>query len=69
MEAEDGSLGIVIEVKYARDEDLDEGVELALKQIEKQRYDEKLRDDGIEKILKYGIACYRKQCKVAIGEG
>ena len=68
VEAEDGSLGIVIEVKYARDEDLDEGVELALKQIEKQRYDEKLRDDGIEKILKYGIACYRKQCKVAIGE-
>ncbi len=67
VEAEDGSIGIVIEVKYAQDGNLDRGVELALQQIETRRYDEKLRDDGIEKLLKYGIACYKKRCRVALG--
>lgn len=68
VEAEDRSLGIVIEVKYVQDGDLAEGVKLALEQIEKRRYDEKLRDDGIEKVLKYGIACYKKRCEAALGK-
>ena len=68
IETEDDDVGIVIEVKYARDGDLDQGVELALRQIEERRYDEKLRDDGVEKVLKYGIACYKKRCRVALRE-
>ena len=68
VETEDGSLGIIIEVKYAQNGDLDQGVELALEQIGKRRYDEKLRDDGIGKVLKYGIACYKKRCKAVLGE-
>lgn len=71
METDDRSLGIAIEVKYARGgryEDLDEGVELALRQIETHHYDEKLREEGIKKVLKYGIACYKKRCRVALGE-
>ena len=68
IETEDDDLGIVIEVKYARDGDLDKGAELALRQIEERRYDEKLRDDGVEKVLKYGIACYKKRCRVTLGE-
>ncbi len=71
VETDDRSLGIAIEVKYARgarDEDLDEGVKLALKQIETHHYDEKLREDGVKKVLKYGIACYKKWCRVAVGD-
>ncbi len=67
IETEDDELGIVIEVKYARDGDLDKGAELALCQIEERHYEEKLLDDGIEKVLKYGIACYKKRCRVALG--
>lgn len=65
-ETEDGSLGIVVEVKYARDGDLDQGVRLALEQIEKRRYDERLRENGLGKILKYAIACYKKKCSVLL---
>ena len=68
VETEDDDLGIVIEVKYARDGDLEKGVELALRQIEERHYDEKLLDDGIRKVLKYGIACYKKRCRVALKE-
>ncbi len=67
IETEDDDVGIVIEVKYVRDGDLDKGAELALSQIEERHYEEKLLNDGIEKVLKYGIACYRKRCKVVLG--
>ncbi len=59
-------MGIVVEVKYARDGDLDQGVRLALEQIEKRRYDERLRENGLGKILKYAIACYKKKCSVLL---
>ena len=68
IETEDDDVGIVIEVKYARNGNLDEGAEQALRQIEQRHYDEKLRDDGIEKVLKYGIACYRKRCRIAMAD-
>ncbi len=68
VEAEDGSLGIVIEVKYAEDGNLESEVREALAQIETRRYDEAFLDDGIENILKYGIACYKKRCQVALGD-
>ncbi len=58
--------GIIIEVKYADNGDLEEACRKALTQIEKQHYDEKLQDDGIDHILKYGIACYKKRCKVML---
>ncbi len=32
-------------------------------------YEEELKSEGIDRILKYGIACYKKRCKVQlIGE-
>ena len=40
----------------------------ALRQIEKKRYDEQLREEGMEKILKYGIACYKKRCRIAVSQ-
>ncbi len=69
IEPKEGSPGIIIEVKYAHDGDLEKGAELALEQIEKRRYDEKLRENGVEKVLKYGIACYKKRCRVVLKEG
>ncbi len=69
VEAEDGSLGIVIEVKYAEDGDLESAAQAALDQIETRRYDEVFADEGIENVMKYGIACYKKRCRVALGVG
>lgn len=65
IETED-DIGIIIEVKYAHDGNLDAGCEEALKQIEDTRYEDELREEGMQKILKYGIACYMKRCKVAV---
>lgn len=61
---EDEDVGIVIEVKYADDGNLQGECEKALQQIVDIRYTEALEQEGIHTIIKYGIACYRKKCKV-----
>lgn len=67
-EPDTGNMGIIIEVKYAHDGNLDAACEQALKQIAHTRYEEELEDDGVENILKYGIACYKKRCRVMLEE-
>ena len=64
VECEEKGIGIVIEVKYPDGRDLEEECKIALKQIERMGYETKLKQDGMEKILRYGIACNRKKCKV-----
>ena len=64
IETENSETAILIEVKYAGDGNLDVACERALKQVEERKYDEELRENGVDKILKYGIACYMKRCKV-----
>ena len=59
--------GIVIELKYAEDGNMDVACEKALQQIEDRDYAAKLKDDGMRNISKYGIACYKKNCKVMLG--
>ena len=61
---EDEDVGIVIEVKYADDGNLQGECEKALQQIIDIRYTEALEQEGIHTIIKYRIACYRKKCKV-----
>ena len=68
VETENSETVILIEVKYANDGNLDQACERALQQIEEKKYDEELRENGVDKILKYGIACYRKHCKVKQAE-
>ena len=64
VEPEDPDAGMVIEVKYAPTfQALDEACAKALEQIKARRYDERLRNDGRENILAYGIAFNRKRCK------
>lgn len=72
VEIEEKGIGIVIEVKYPDSktgnqcEALEKGCREALQQIEKTGYEEKLHQDGLETILKYGIACNRKKCRVLL---
>ncbi len=61
--------GCIIEVKYAENGMFDQACADALRQIEKGRYVEALRQDGIEVIHRYGIACYKKSCKIAYCAG
>ena len=51
-------------MKYAEDEDLDTACTAALKQIEEKQYDARLKEDGMRTIIRYGIACYKKDCRV-----
>lgn len=67
-EPDTGDMGIIIEVKYAHDGNLDAACREALKQIEYTKYEDDLEDDGVENILKYGIACYKKRCRVMLAE-
>lgn len=68
IELEDMESGIVVELKYAEDGNLEAGCREALQQIERKRYEESLQKEGIGKILRYGIACYKKRCKVMLAK-
>jgi hypothetical protein len=64
VEVEDQEIGIVIELKYAENAAFDSACKEALKQIYDNNYEEVLADDGMKTIYRYGIACYKKRCKV-----
>lgn len=58
--------GIVIELKYADDGNLEAACGEALKQIEEKKYAEGLKRRGAKKIIKYGIAFCEKECMVVM---
>lgn len=60
----DDEIGMIIEVKYGEDADMEKGCADALAQIERMNYSEILEDDEMQTIYKYGIACYKKRCKI-----
>ena len=66
VETENSQKGIILEVKYAHDGNLEAASQKAVKQIEKNNYAQELQDEGIDTILKYGIAFYKKRCKVEL---
>jgi len=68
VETENSEMVILIEVKYANDGNLDQACQRALQQIAEKKYDEEFRENGVDKILKYGIACYMKRCKVKLSD-
>lgn len=59
-------IGIIIELKYAHDGNLENACAAALKQIEDKKYAEGLRRRGMKQLIKYGIAFCEKECMVAI---
>jgi hypothetical protein len=67
IEIEEQETGIVIELKYAENASFDTACREAMKQINDRNYVEKLVDDGMTTIRKYGIACYKRRCKVISG--
>ncbi len=62
-------IGCVMEVKYAENGAFDEACKEAMEQIEKNGYAAGLKREGMQTIHKYGIACYKKSCKVVCREG
>ena len=58
--------GIVMELKYAEDGDLEAACGEALKQIEEKKYAEGLKRRGMKKIIKYGISFWEKECMVVM---
>lgn len=63
---DDSDTGIVIEVKYAENGELETACRKALEQMQKKHYEEAFADADIHHILKYGIACNRKNCRVLL---
>lgn len=68
VEVPNNRTGIVIELKYAENGDMDSACNEALNQIEEKSYVDKLKQDGMRNFIKYGIACFKKDCKVVISE-
>ena len=68
VEVPNNRTGIVIELKYAENGDMDAACDEALKQIEEKSYVDKLKQDGMRNFIKYGIACFKKDCKVVVSE-
>lgn len=67
IQIDDADVGIVIEVKYAEEgKKLESVCKEAMKQIIDRGYTDALRQAGIHKILKYGIACQVKKCRVVL---
>lgn len=65
VEMDDPDAGLVIELKIANKvTELDAVCERAIVQIHDRRYDEYLRNEGCNEILAYGIAFYKKRCRV-----
>ena len=58
--------GMVIELKYAENGDMDAACEDALRQIEEKNYVAKLKQDGMRNFIRYGIACFKKDCRVIV---
>ena len=60
---------VIIEIKVSKTyQGMEEKCDEALNQIEEQKYEEALRQEGYRDILKYGVAFYRKECMVKLAE-
>ena len=67
VEPEDPDAGMIMELKYAQNfQDLEKSCNKAMDQIHDRRYDERLRNEGRNDILAYGLAFCKKKCKVVV---
>jgi len=60
----DGNAGIIIELKYARSENLEHYCQEAIQQINEKNYIIYFRNRKYKEVVKYAIAFFRKTCKV-----
>lgn len=61
-----GRTGMVIELKYANNGNLESACAEALRQIEEKKYAVGLQRRGMKKIIRYGIAFWEKECMVVM---
>lgn len=67
VEPEDPDAGIIFELKYSKEATgLEKACEKAIEQIKSRRYSEYLKNDGRHNMTLYGIAFYKKRCKVVV---
>lgn len=66
IQIEDLDMGIIIEVKYAEDGEMERECKKAIEQINRNEYCKILRQNGMYTILKYAIACNRKKCYILL---
>lgn len=59
-------IGIVIELEYANDGNLEAACSEALRQIEEKKYAVGLQRQGMKKIIRYGIVFRKKECIVVM---
>ncbi len=59
-------IGIVIELKYANDGNLEAACTKALRQIEEKKYAVGLQRRGMKSVMRYGMAFWEKECMVVI---
>ncbi len=64
LEVPAAKIGCVFEIKYAENGAYDRACNAAMEQIEANGYADILKQDGMQTIHKYGIACYKKICKI-----
>ena len=65
IEPEDPDAGMVIEVKYSPTlAGMERACQAAMAQIKEKHYDERLRNEGRENITAFGIAFWKKRCRV-----
>ena len=65
VETDDINQGLIIEVKSAdKITELDRACERAMAQIRDRRYEEYLQNEGRDDIWAYGMAFYKKRCRV-----
>ena len=64
IKAVEKGTGCVFEIKYAEGGRFDEACNEAMQQIKDKKYADILKQDGIKTIYLYGIAFFRKSCKV-----
>ena len=66
VEIEDSGIGLILEIKYAENGDLEQSCENALKQISDKKYTSVFYDEDLHTIRKYAISCYKKRCKIML---
>ena len=60
---------VIIEIKVSKTyQGMETKCREALEQIRSRRHEEELRQEGYHNILKYGVAFYRKECRVMLEE-
>ena len=69
IEPEDPDAGMVIEVKYSPTlAGMESACQAAMAQIKEKHYDERLRNEGRENITAFGIAFWKKRCRVCFAK-